>query len=176
MNILKQFDINILSLSDGNYHYDFDIDNTFFEALEESLIEKGNLKAEVELVRSERMIIAHLTINGKVELVCDRSLDEFDHPIEIKNTIYFKFAEQYEEISEEVIHIPFNQEKLNLAQIIYELIGITIPFKKLHPKFDLSEDEESEDEGFLVYEDENEENESNNEIDPRWAALKNLKK
>ena len=173
----KQFDINILGLSNDTHNYEWEVKNTFFEALDEPIVEKGNLKAIAELQKSERMIIVNLSISGIVELVCDRSLENFDYQLDVKSTTYFKYAEEYAEINEEVINIPFNLDKLNLAQLIYENIGINIPIKKLHPKFTLSELEEDDSEDVrLVYGDKDSAEESEEEkIDPRWSALKNLK-
>jgi uncharacterized protein len=79
-----------------------------------------------------------------------------------------------------VIIIPRDIQKLNLAQYIYEFIGLSIPMKKLHPKFQDEEDEDDENETKLVYRSEdgkkdNKENEEGDGIDPRWNALKDLK-
>lgn len=170
----KQFDINILGLSNLTHDYEWTIDNSFFEALEEPLIEKGNLHVKATLTKSERMVVVDLDITGNVELVCDRSLEDFKHLLAIKSTTYFKYADEYAEISEEIINIPHNLDKLNLAQLIYENIGVNIPIKKLHPKFDLSEQESDDEEITLVYGNK-EPSENTEEIDPRWSALKNLK-
>lgn len=69
---------------------------------------------------------------------------------------------------------------LELGQFIYEFISLTVPMKKLHPRF--TEDEEDEDEesetGKIVYSSSsNEENdrEDDDDIDPRWEKLKKLK-
>lgn len=179
MKTLKLYYINILSLSNGDHCYNWDIDNTFFEALEEPIVEKGLLKVHVDLVKSERMIVTNFHIVGEVELVCDRSLEIFNFPIDTKNSIYFKYSDEYKEVSDDVIHIPQHHDRLNLAQLIYELIGLQIPIKKLHPKFSEEEiDDEDSEETMFVYsnspsvEDEEVEEEK---VDPRWAALKKLK-
>ena len=175
MNKHKQFDINILGLSNTTHDYEWTINNSFFEALEEPLIEKGDLKVKAVLTKSERMIVVDLAITGTVELVCDRSLEPFNHTINIKSTTYFKYADEYVEINEEVINIPHNLDILNLAQLIYENIGVNIPIKKLHPKFDLSELEENDDEEIVFVYGDKEPSKKVEDIDPRWSALKNLK-
>ena len=171
--MLKLFDINNSSLNIGKHEFDWDIDNTFFEALTEPIVNKGQLKVVAKLLKSEHMIRVDLDISGQVTLECDRSLEEFSFPFETETRHFFKFANEYAELSEEVTNIPFNAEKLNIAQLIYETIGIAIPMKKLHPKF---QDDETDEEIELVYSDkEEEETDTKDHVDPRWEALKNLK-
>lgn len=179
--------------------HEFDGDDNFFVALEQDLIEKGHFKATVTLDKSEVMIQLLYHIVGSVELTCDRSLDTFDFPIDITQRLILKFSDHTEEITDELILIDRNTQYINVAQDIYEFIGLQIPMKKLHPRFvieeqsfneveddeDFEEDEEFiwEDEGEIVYstatdegeeEDEEKVEEKEPEIDPRWAILKKL--
>lgn len=177
MKSLRRFDIHIFKLSIGEHQYSFEIDETFFESFESDLVSKGKLQAEVLLQKSERMIEMHFDIAGSIELECDRSLDKFDYPLKFEKRMIFKFGETEEELSDEVMVIPMDAQLINVADLIFEFIGIEIPMKKLHPRF---EEEESDEEGELIYssgeeaEQESEENQEN--VDPRWEALKQLKK
>ena len=170
--MLKLFNINNSSLNIGNHEFDWDIDNTFFEALTEPIINKGQLKVVAKVQKSEHMVLVDLIISGNVTLECDRSLEEFLFPLETETRHFFKFASEFEELSEDVTNIPFNTEKINIAQLIYETIGIAVPMKKLHPKF---QDDETDEEIELVYSNEVEETEAEDQVDPRWEALKKLK-
>ena len=60
-------------------------------------------------------------------------------------------------------------QEINLAQIIYEYIFISIPMKKVHPNY-LTENENEF--GEIIYKSENDS--SDDAIDPRWDALKKL--
>ena len=87
---------------------------------------------------------------------------------------------KHSEISEDLIHIPEGLQQLDFTQYIFELISIEIPWRKVHPKFEQDEeDEDSEDSLFYTSgEEETEESEptqNENEIDPRWKDLINLK-
>jgi uncharacterized metal-binding protein YceD (DUF177 family) len=198
-SILNTFKIDIFRLENKQYLHEFDGDDNFFIALEQDLIEKGHFKATVTLDKSEVMIQLLYHIVGSVELTCDRSLDTFDFPIDITQRLILKFSDHTEEITDELILIDRNTQYINVAQDIYEFIGLQIPMKKLHPRFvieeqsfneveddeDFEEDEEFiwEDEGEIVYstatdegeeEDEEKVEEKESEIDPRWAILKKL--
>ena len=103
-----------------------------------------------------------------VELVCDRSLDTFTFPIKEKHELIVKFGEHDEELSEDLLVISRETQTFDTAPILYELINLAIPMKKLHPRYD---GQESPD---LIYQTEITEDEGEEEIDPRWAELKKL--
>jgi uncharacterized metal-binding protein YceD (DUF177 family) len=96
----------------------------------------------------------------------------------------FKFGEDDEVISDEIEIINRTRIYLDLNQHIYEFINLAIPMKKLHPRFEEDAEEyDDEDENLkVVYQSNNEQNpkkenkSSQTEEDPRWAALKKLKK
>lgn len=203
-SILNTFKIDIFRLENKHYVHEFEGGNDFFVALEQDLIEKGNFKATVTLDKSEVMIQLLYHIVGSVELTCDRSLDTFDFPVDITQKMILKFSDHTEEITDELMLIDRNTQYINVAQDIYEFIGLQIPMKKLHPRFqveeqtflssldddDLDEDFEDlvwedDDEGEIVYststedsddddDDEEKTNDDEPEIDPRWAILKKL--
>jgi uncharacterized metal-binding protein YceD (DUF177 family) len=188
MKARKQFDINIIKLTNGSHHYQFDIDSSFFSEFENSFIEKGDLKVNLELTKSETMIQAGFFIEGNIELTCDRTLETFDEPISVHENLIFKYGEDFAELSEDIITIPRDLPTLNISQFVYEFIGLAVPMKKLHPRFraemeEALEDEETE--GILIYstggdeeetEDENSIPDEEDKKDPRWEILNKLKK
>ncbi len=179
MKSLKAFDVEIFRLSEGKQVFSYEIKDLFFASFEDSFLEKGNLKVKVELDKSERMILSEFSIKGSVELICDRSLEPFDYEIDTHQNLVFKFGDEFIELSEDVIMIPRDLQKLNLSQYIYEFIGLSVPIKKLHPKFN-EEEEDDEVETKLIYRSEDDKKDTNKsndteEIDPRWNALKDLK-
>ncbi len=180
MKTLKEFNIEIFRLSDGKQSFEFELKDSFFASFEDSFLEKGDLKVKVILDKSERMILSEYFITGSVGLICDRSLEPFDYKIDTHQNLVFKFGDEFLELSEDVIMIPRDLQKLNLSQYIYEFIGLSIPMKKLHPKFLDEKEESNESETKLVYSSENGKKDTkgsneNEEIDPRWNALKDLK-
>jgi len=177
MKVWRKYDIDIFNLSKGVHDYEYVIDSSFFENFEDSYIEKGNLTVKVALTKSETLLQASFKINGSIELICDRSLEPFNYEINENSHLIFKYGEDYVELTDEIVTIPYSAQKINLAQYIYEFIGLAVPMKKLHPKF--KEDEFEEADTILIYstggEAESEE-ENNEEIDPRWDILNKLKK
>lgn len=177
---MKQFVIGLTSLNNKEHVFEFKVESSFFKNFENSPVEAGDLDVKVVLDKQERLIQCTFEINGAAELTCDRSLEEFNYPIHKTDKIIFRYADSYEELSEDLINIPQGQIELDLAPFIYELIAIAIPMKKLHPKFndELSEEDDEETVEF-VYSSEEEKPEDDkkddDDIDPRWKDLLNLK-
>lgn len=141
----------------------------------------GELTADVSLQKSESMIQMTFNVEGTIELTCDRSLDLFDQPISFENTMIYKFGEEEKELSEDVMIILNNTQTINIADLLFEFIGLQVPMKKLHPRFQEEEEEDDDDqeEGVMVYsstvDDSKTEEQQEEDVDPRWAALKKLK-
>lgn len=134
-SILNTFKIDIFRLENKQYLHEFEGNDDFFEALDQELIHKGNFKANVVLNKNETMIQMMYNITGSVELTCDRSLDLFDFPVDITQKMILKFSDHNEEITEELVLIDRNTQYINVAQDIFDFIGLQIPIKKLHPRF-----------------------------------------
>ncbi|GAB3897729.1 YceD family protein [Spirosoma agri] len=177
MNTLRAYDINIVGLEKKRYEYDFTSDDAFFAALDQDLIPKGNVQTHLILDKSETMIRLDLHITGTVEQTCDRSLDEYDELVDTQQTMLLKFGDHNEELSDEIELIERNTATINVARYIFEFIILSLPMKRLHPRF-RDEDDGSDDEqnGKLIYRSDDEMTDENNQppIDPRWAALRKL--
>lgn len=167
MNVLRTYNIDIFKLSNSKHDYQFEIGDSFFEAFENSPIKVGNATAEVELNKSATLIEVNFKVRGKVVLTCDRSLEEFEEEIDILNKLIFKYGDKWEELSDEIIVMPHDEQGLNVAQYIYEYVILALPIKKIHPKY-----RDQEDEG-VVYSSVIEDNKTDNN-DPRWNKLKDL--
>ncbi|WP_420582849.1 YceD family protein [Reichenbachiella sp.] len=173
----RQYKIDIFGLKIGVHEFDFEFDKKLFENIEDSVIESGHGKCTVVLDKKERLISMDFKIEGVIELICDRSLESFDFPVNIEENLIVKYGEEYDDSEDELLVIPDTQESLNVESNIYEYLTLAVPMKKIHPDFQ-DEEEDEEYELALVYSSEEEDTSSKEEnevIDPRWAALKNIK-
>lgn len=168
------FKVNILGLSQKDHLFEYEFGDEFFKHYGSALLQSGHFKAEVELDKRETLIEVSFRINGHARLICDRSLEPFDYPMDIDRKILFKYGQEEKELSDEIVLIRHDRIKLDLGQYVYELIGVNIPMKRLHPKFQKEDLEESEIQ--LVYSSAVEKAEKEeDDIDPRWEKLKKLK-
>lgn len=178
MNALRAYDINIVGLDNKRYEYDFTSDDSFFAALEQDLIQKGKVTTNLLLDKSETMLRLDFHIVGTVELTCDRSLDEYDEPVDTQHMMLLKFGDHNEELSDEIELIERQTATINVAHYIFEFIGLSLPMKRLHPRFRDEEDEDDDQNGRVIYrsnpETAEEQNNQSSTIDPRWEALRKL--
>lgn len=169
---MESYRINILGLSLSVHQFQFELGNEFFRKYDKGLVSDGKFEAEITIDKRETFLETDFKIKGTVKLVCDRSLDEFDQPIDITRRIIFKYGDQDLEVSEDVIMIQHGTDSLEIGQYIYEFIALAIPMKKLHPRF-----QDEADEGGIIYSSgPDEEEKKEDEIDPRWEMLKKLNK
>ena len=170
MNLLDKFDIDIAKLGLGQYNFSFKIDHEFFELFEYSLVDRGDFQVKLELEKKTSFITLNYQITGTVELTCDRSLDQYDHPLDIEEKVILKYGEEPKELTDEIEIISFNTQRINISKHIYEFISVAIPMKKLHPRF---KDETPDDQ--IIYSSSADDAKEDQEIDPRWSKLKKLK-
>lgn len=166
----SQFEIPFVGLKIGYHDFELDINDTFFESLPFSIIEKGNLKVWLDLEKKESMLVADFEVCGTVKGTCSRCNEQMEIEVEGEMTVYYKFGNENEE-DENLIVIPFDSYEINVQQAIYELIVVSIPSRPIH--------EEGECEKEMVqlikkYSTPEPKKDKDDEVDPRWAALKNL--
>ncbi|MEK6780427.1 MAG: DUF177 domain-containing protein [Bacteroidota bacterium] len=171
---MKAFSVNIIGLSYKAHPFEFELDGAFFEKYGKDLVSDGHFSANVVLDKHETFIEAKFKIKGEAKLICDRSLEPFDFPIDLDKQIMFKYGAEEMEVSDEIIIISRDRVSLELGQYIYEFILLSIPIKKLHPKFQNGEEDEDQGEGRIIYSSETKISKEEG-IDPRWEKLKKLK-
>jgi len=172
----SQFDLNLAKLASKTHHFDFELGRDFFALFEEPLVEEGTLHADVDLHKTERLLTLDFHITGTVRLTCDRSLDEFDQPLDIREQLLVRFGDENKELDDNVLQITPDTQSLPLAQHLYDYIGLALPMKKLHPRFQNEADDNPEAETKLIFTTRSDSDEPDDDepADPRWAALKNL--
>lgn len=170
---LAKYDINIYGLEEKNHEYEFEGNDSFFSEFEQDIIEGGTFKVNIILEKTSSFIRLNIDLKSNLRLLCDRSLEIFNEDFNSHEKHIFKFGATSEEMTDELEVIPYGTPKINIAHLLFEYILLQVPVKKLHPRF---RDTEGED-GTMVYTDPNfkKEEEEEEKLDPRWAALINLK-
>jgi uncharacterized metal-binding protein YceD (DUF177 family) len=128
----------------------------------------------IDFYRTMQFVRAQFSINAKVELICDRSLDAFDYEVQQEYEVLFK-AEEVEESADEnsaVRNYDHASKQIDLEQDVRDTILLNLPTKKLHPRFldEAGNPKEVLNEQFGDIPEDDEE-----KIDPRWEKLKELK-
>ena len=183
MKELQKYDLDIFKLSDKQHVYTFKSDDSFFALFEQGLLKKGTFQTRLILDKSPTMLVLRFQIEGWVELICDRTLEPFRHPIQISQQLIMKYGEENKELTDEIEIITRDTQRINVAHYIFEFIGLSLPMKKLHPSLQDQPAEAETEEGILVYRSERSTDAEATEaasdedpkMDPRWQALRKLK-
>ncbi len=171
MSVKKEYVIPFEGLKVGKHDFSFQISDAFFEELEYSLIEKGEVKATMVLEKKETMMIADIQLAGFVTSACDLCTEPLQIEVDIDHHLVFKFGEGESE-DENLIMVNPSDFKINMGPIFYELLTVSLPNKNVHEEGECNEDMLDLLDKYSGSDDDDDDDDS--DIDPRWKALKNL--
>lgn len=166
------YSIPLTGLKEGSHSFDFKIGDDFFNSFEESVIQEAALQAVVDLVRRSAHMEMQIELKGTVKLDCDRCLELYTQELHTDDRILVKFGEQWEEVDDEVIMVPYGENAFQLDHLFYEFAHLGLPLKRVHP--DDENGESTCDPDMLDKLDQHIVSD-NNEKDPRWKELEKLK-
>ena len=175
MKKLKEFIIQFIGLKQGEHNFEYKIDNKFFNHFEYDEFNDANLNVKVVLNKKTTLLELHFMVSGTVNINCDLTNEPFDQVIEDDFNLVVKFGDEYNDENEEILIIPHSEYEIDISQYIYELIVLSVPFKRVHPGVKdgslnseiLKKLEELSPKSL-------EEKTENEDIDPRWNTLKKL--
>jgi len=168
---LSEYNISYKGLVEGEHEFSYVLRNAFFEVYKNEDIQDANLNLGVLLNKKSTHIEITFDIKGTIALKCDRCLEAFDDELNLNQTIYVKFGEEYSEEDENLYVLPEAENDINIATFINEIVVVALPMRKVHP-----DDEDGNptcQNNMLDYI-----NNISNEgsvIDPRWNELNKLK-
>jgi uncharacterized metal-binding protein YceD (DUF177 family) len=130
----------------------------------------GEIKITFE--KRHGLIRVFYVLTTTLELICDRSLDGFDHPVNAEYEIVFKSGvEESEDEKGAIRALNISGNIISIENEVRDSIFLSIPIKKIHPRFIDNNGKISE--FNAVYSDNDETTEEL--ADERWQALKKLK-
>ena len=169
---LEQFKIDLKNQKDEVRTLDFDLDNQYFSALDDSEVKQGALHVSVSIRKMTGFYELLFHTEGTVNVTCDRCLDDMSQPIKADNRLIVKLGAAYSE-EDDVITVTEDEGILDTSWLIYEFIVLAIPIKHVHApgKCNAAMSQVLEE----LSADRSSDEESNQPVDPRWSALEKLK-
>ncbi len=130
MKSLQQYSIPFTGLKLGVHDFEFEVGDAFFNEFEYSLVKSGKLKVELELDKQETMMILQFHISGEMKLGCDVCLADYPYTVEIKEMQIVKLngSDDLENDTEEIVVLKRNETEINVATLIYEFINLAAPY------------------------------------------------
>ncbi|MFK8044660.1 MAG: DUF177 domain-containing protein [Crocinitomicaceae bacterium] len=129
----SDFLINFTSLKEGQHIFNYKIEDSFFEHLEYSAIEAGNLEVELVLDKKSTLMNAEFSIKGKVSVMCDRCTDVFETAVNTVGELIYKFGSESIDDESVVVILP-REFEIDVTHPIYEFTSTSLPLRNLHPK------------------------------------------
>jgi len=179
MSKSKEYLIPFIGLKLGKHHFEYHINNAFFEIFDYNEYENSDIKVNVVLEKKNTMLELSFSHEGSIYVPCDLTGENFDLPVQGNMNLIVRFGEEFNDDNEELLIVPFGEFEINVSQYIYEMIVLSVPLRRVHPGVkDGSLKTEALDKlnELAVTELNEEDNKENKEedIDPRWDKLKQL--
>jgi uncharacterized metal-binding protein YceD (DUF177 family) len=135
MKALKSFTINFVSFADGEHLFDYQINNKFLKHFEAALVQDGNIEVKLSLIKFLDSLELNFKIQGTVVTACDVCAETFDFPVEGSDQVVVKIVSEIPEIQDElnVVYIKEGTNSVNIAEMLYEMLMLSIPIRTVHP-------------------------------------------
>lgn len=179
---LTTIELPLKGMPDGTQEFEYELGIDFFREMESTDVLSGDVKAKVEVKRSGDIYGLIFTLDGEIGIPCDRCLYEMRHKVDTEYRVSVKYGEEYNDEADNVIVIPESDNVMDVSQLIYDTIMLTIPLKHVHPDGECDAEMQAQlnaHKATNVAEDEWAEPDDTEDndfgCDPRWEALKKLK-
>ena len=168
----EQFKIDLKALKQDETPLQWELDNNFFLQLEGAQLQSGSLHVSGSIRKAVGFFELQLHTVGTVEVTCDRCLEPMSQPIEadLSTTVKLGTEDSYDD---EVITVDETRPVLDTAWLIYESIALAVPIRHVHQPGDCNVAMSEKLEQLSAAR--SSDADAQDDIDPRWAKLKNLK-
>lgn len=163
---LKEYTIQFVGLSQGTHHFEFEINNKFFEDLDCNDFNDAAFTVKLEFIKQSTMMLLNFNFKGNVVVPCDRCAENVTMLIKGEEKLIVKFGDTDFNDTDDILILAENEHEINVAHYIYEFIELNIPFKRTH--------KENECDVETIKKLRELEVNRTEDIDPRWSSLKNF--
>ena len=169
---LEQFKVDLKALTEEVTPLEWELDDQFFEQLEDAQLQQGSVHVSGSIRKAVGFFELQLAISGTVRIPCDRCLDLMRQPIgaDLNTTVKLGTEDSYDD---DVITVDETQSVLDTAWLIYESIALAVPIRHVHQPGDCNVAMSEKLQQLSAARSSDADAQDN--IDPRWAKLKNLK-
>ncbi len=133
MRDLKEFTIPFVGLKLGEHHFDFTIENKFFEHFEYDEFNGATINLDVLLDKKTTFMEFTLTYTGVVNVNCDVTNEAFNESLDGAYHFIVKFGDDFNDENEDLLIIPHGSYEVNIQQFIYESVILNLPSRRIHP-------------------------------------------
>ena len=170
---LETLKIDLKGLNEGANNLEFDLDDTYFKAIDAPEVSQGKVRVLLDITRTGNDFFTldfHET--GVVMVPCDICLDPMEQSIEITQRLEVKLGTENSE-EDDLVMVAEDEGILDITWYLYEFIALAIPIKHVHAPGKCNPAMIRTLEEYSATRSGQEGNET--PMDPRWEALLKLK-
>jgi uncharacterized metal-binding protein YceD (DUF177 family) len=169
---MSEYKVKLTNLNKNSNEHLFIIKETFFKNFSFSDITNSEIIVTCIASKKGEKISLSININGVIKnLLCDNCAENIHVPINSDSTFVIKQSDENNLNYDDILYVGYNDNFIEIKHLIYELITLAVPSKRSHKSIS-SETECNKDMKKLI--DKYSFREDEKDVDPRWAALKNL--
>ena len=133
----ENFIIPLDGLAAGRKEFFWQAGKEFFESFDNSEILDAELVVRASAEKSGRYVGVDCSVEGSVTVECDRCLDDLLMPVDVEILLSVKFGEvessdEHQEGEREVIFVPEDNADLDMSQIVYDYVCLSLPMQRCH--------------------------------------------
>ena len=170
---LETLKIDLKGLNEGVNYLEFDLDDTYFKAIDAPEVSQGKVRVLLDITRTGNDFFTldfHET--GVVMVPCDICLDPMEQSIDITQRLEVKLGTENSE-EDDLVMVAEDEGILDITWYLYEFIALAIPIKHVHAPGKCNPAMIRTLEEYSATRSGQEGNET--PMDPRWEALLKLK-
>ena len=139
------FIIPLNGLASGESRFSWHAGKEFFEAFENAEILDADIVASVIVEKSGRYLGVDCAVDGSVTVACDRCLEDLEMPVAADVLLSVKYgdeesSEDHQEGEREIVFVPEGEAELDLSQIIYDYVCLSLPMQRHHDEGECNPD------------------------------------
>ena len=137
--------IPLNGLTTGMNAFSWQVGKEFFESFENAEVLDASLDVDVRVEKSGRYVGVDCNVTGEVTVECDRCLEDLVIPMDIDIMLTVKYgdeesSEEHQPGEREVIFVPEDSAELELGQIVYDYVCISLPIQRMHDEGECNEE------------------------------------
>lgn len=132
-------------LSLGEHALEYHLDDAFFASYENPDLEGLNCPVKItgSLLKANNMLTLNLAFDGLLDCQCDISNEPLSLPLTNAFQVIVRFGDAFDDSHPDLIILPFGEIEVDLSQLFFELVALSIPMRKVSP--DLVSDDDDDD-------------------------------
>ncbi len=166
--------IQFAGLKNGEHKFDYVIDDAFFKDKEYSEIQHAKIFTLVTLTKSINLLVFDIKMEGIINVSCDRCGGLFNFPVWGERKLVVSQTNDRFEDGDDIISLSLDASEIDISQTLYEYVTLLLPQRRIHPAKE--DGTEGCDADALKVLDKLTAKGEESKTDPRWDALKNIKK